>query len=211
MHQARNAHAVGQLPTHALPDSEAYEPPSPPLEIGFKCCQKSAWVSQSSFMRPAHEPGQRAGREIRPLLRRERGKATTALVHRTLRHIRYHTAATHAPCRFRPPSAVDELAVVPAIVNARRRQPSSDPCRHRHRHGVADQPPPVAALSCIPQQGCPPVGKPWKRSTASIGGVTTRPVGSSTAGGEGIPSPDPILSGGTASAVNPCPERPSVQ
>ena len=138
VHQDRNAHSVGQLPTHASPDAEADGSPSPPLEIGFKSCQESAWVSQPPFMRPAHEPSQRAGREIRPLLRGERGKATAALVHRTLRHIRHHTPATHAPCRFRPVRAADELAVVPAVVAPRRGQPSSDPFRYRHGHRVAD-------------------------------------------------------------------------
>ena len=129
------------------------------LQIRLQSGQESAWVSQSPFMRPAHEPSQRPFREVRPILRRERGKATSAPVHRTLRHIRHLTPATHAPSRVRPAHAACELAVVPIVVTLGRGEPSSDPFRHRHRHRVADQTPPVAALSYVPQHRCPPCGE----------------------------------------------------
>ena len=70
----------------------------------------------------------------------------------------------------------------------------ADPSGHGHGDGVTDQPPAVAGVPAA-QWGRPPGGKPWRRSATSIGGVTTRPLGSSTAGGEGMPSEEPAFRG----------------
>ena len=129
------------------------------LQIRLQSVQESAGVSQSPLMRSAHEPGQGPFREVRPLFRRERGKATSAPVHRILRRIRHHSLATHAPCRVRPAHAADEGPVGAAVVVSRRGEPLSNPFRYRHRDRVTDQTPTIPPFSYVPQHRRPPCGE----------------------------------------------------
>ena len=182
-------------------------------KIVFECIQESRWVPKGALPCARDESLQRTRRQIGPFLRGERRDAAASSFQRPLGDFRRHSAASHIPARGRPGRAKFERQVVRIVVAAGLRQTPSNPLSHRNGYCISNQNANESvALFYREAPRSSRSENPWRRSTASIVGVTTRPaVGSRTAGGDGIPNAEPAFKGGIASPVRPFPDLPSVQ
>ena len=114
-----------------------------------------------SLSSPSGEPPERPFRQVRPMLRRERGNPTPAAAHGMFRRADRDSprvrAAIHVPGGVGPRPVGIEQRVAAAVVAAGLDQPTADPLRNGYGHRVAEQAPTVPTGPLLPQYGRPTV------------------------------------------------------
>ena len=109
--------------------------------------QETGRVLELSLPCPASEAPQCPFRQFWPTLGRESRYPATALAHRVFRHVggdsAFVPATVHVPSGVGPRVVRIQPCIPTTVVAPRVRQSTTDPLRHRHRHCIPEQPPPM--------------------------------------------------------------------